>query len=223
MRCLKVIYPDGQRVWVGECPAEYLLVFGEALSELFQLQAEIGDPVVAFNDPAVVGLIKFVSSVLPVLPFRREAFSIDPFLSPLDIGMLSEFFYGADCRVAQLHAPTEEATPPLDQNDYTVENMPIMPSGNAIADLLARLSRIDNSTANAQKLMQTYDMGTLNALVQQVGELQRDPKERFEEYKKKRLEATVAYAQEHDMELYSRIMGLNIGETNGSADQVEAE
>jgi hypothetical protein len=174
---------------------------------------------VAFRDPAVVSLMKFVSSVLPVLPFRREAFSIDPFLNPLDIGTLSEFFYGADCRIAELHAPTSEAVAPLDQDDYTVDNMPIEPSGNAIADLLARLSRIDNSTANAQKLMATYDMGTLNALVQQVGELQRDPKERFEEYKKKRLEATVTYAQEHDMELYSRIMGLNSGETNGSTDQ----
>lgn len=223
MRCLKVIYPDGQRVWVGECPAEYLLVFGEALTELFEMQADIGDPMVAFNDPAVISLVKFVASMLPVLPFRREAFSIDPFLSPLAVGWLSDFFYGSDCRIAHLNAPSEDATEPLDQNDYTAENMPIAPSGNAIADLLSRLSRIDNSTANAQALIRTYDISTLNALVQQVCELQRDPKERFEEYKKKRLDATLAYAQEYDMELYGKIMGLGQGETNGSIDQVETE
>ena len=219
MRCLKVVYPDGQRAWIGECPAEYLLVFGEALDELFQLQADIGDPFVAFADPAIISLAKFVASVLPVLPFRREAFSIDPFLSPLDVGTLSDFFYGTDCRIAQLHAPTEDYRPPLDQDEYTADNMPIESSGNSIADLLARLSRIDNSTANARALMQTFDMGTLNALVQQVGELQRDPKERFEEYKKKRLEATVKYAQENDPELYSKIVGLNMGETNGNTNQ----
>lgn len=220
MRCLKVVYPDGRRAWIGECPAEYLLVFGEALSELFQLQQEIGDPVVACRDPAIIELMKFVSSVLPVLPFRREAFSIDPFLTPnLDIASLLDLFYGGDCRIAQLHAPTKESTPPLDPDEYTPETMPIEPSGNEIADLLARLSRIDNSTANAQQLMRTYDMGTLNALVQQVGELSRDPKERFEEYKKKRLEATLTYAQENDMELYSRIMGLNTGDTNDETNQ----
>ena len=109
--------------------------------------------------------------------------------------------------------------PELDKDEYTPENMPVQSSGNAIADLLARLACIDNSTANAQQLMRTYDMGTLNALVQQIGELKRDPKERFEEYKKKRLEDTIAYAQEHDMELYTKIIGLNTGEMNGNPNQ----
>jgi hypothetical protein len=218
MRTIKVVYPDGRRAWVGECPAEYLLVFGEALSELFQLQSQIGDPLLAFSDPAVVALAKFISSCLPILPFRREYFCIEPFLSPLDTVTLSAIFYGEDCQIAKLHTPGDPVSE-LEKDEYTPENMPVQSSGNAIADLLARLACIDNSTANAQQLMRTYDMGTLNALVQQIGELKRDPKERFEEYKKKRLEDTIAYAQEHDMELYTKIIGLNTGEMNGNPNQ----
>lgn len=208
MRSLKVILPDNSRIWIGECPAEYLVVFGEAMSELFALQSTHGDPMLAFNDPAVRSLIRFVASFLPILPFRREVFCVDSFLDPLDIPNLSTYFYGVDCRIAQLHAPPETSTPPLTQDEYTVENMPIQGSGNATADLLSRLSLIDNSTANAMQLIRTYDMGTLNALIQQVGELKRDPRERFEEYKAKRLDATIKDAKENDFARYAELIGL---------------
>lgn len=208
MRTLKVVYPDGSRQWVGECPAAHFPIFAEAFAELLELQAIAKDPFIAFNDGAIASLLRFLSTFLPILPHRRGAFCVDPFLTPLDIPSLTALFYGEDCQILKLHEQPD-APPPLDQDEYTPENMPIPSSGNPTADLLARLSQIDNSTANAQKLMETYDRATLHALFEQVNELRRDPKDRFEEYKQKRLDATIKHAQEHDLELYAKIVGLD--------------
>jgi hypothetical protein len=209
MRSLKIIYPDETRVWIGECPADYWPVFEQALNELFALQQEHGDPMLAFNDKAVIGLVRFIASFLPVLPFRREYFNVEPFLTPLDIPMLTAHFYGVGGHIGALHAPDEEESEEqLTEDEYTAENMPIKGSGNLTADLLARLSQTDNSNANAMALIRTYDMRTLNAFVQQVGELRRDPKERFLEYQGKRFQGIIDDAKINNPMLYAEIYGL---------------
>lgn len=213
MRSLKVIYPDKTRVWLGETAAANVLVLAEMLDDLFELQSAYGDPHIALCAPEVQGLMRQIARLLPVLPLRQESFSIEPFLTPLDVMSLTNYFWGKDCAIAQLHAP-ELAKVDAVVEEYTAETLPIPSSGNPIADILARLSMVDNNTANAMTLMETFDLGTLNALLAQVGELKRDRKERFEEYKEKRLVATINYAREHDVELYTRFIGLGGPDAN---------
>jgi hypothetical protein len=209
---LKVIYPDGTRAWIGQCPAEYMGVFEIAINELFMLQHEYGDPVMAFNDATVIAMVRYVASFLPILPWRETTFGVEPFLKPLNVPALTELFYGVDCAIAQMHIeeiPPEN--PDAEEEDPT--KIPIPSSGDAIADLLAQLSLVDNNV-NAMQLISRYDRGTLQAYVQQIYELKRDPKERFEEHKGKLLQKFIDEAEENDPMLYAELYGL--GENNGS-------
>jgi hypothetical protein len=207
---LKVIYPNGSMLWIGQCPAEHTGLFGVVLNELFLLQHEHGDPMLAFNDAAVIAMVRYVASFLPVLPWREKTFDVEPFLTPLNVPILAQYFYGVDCAIAQMHleAPEPESDEEIEE-DYSA--VPL--SGNAIADLLARLTLVDENSGNAIQLMRCYDRGTLQAYLNQIYELKRDPKERFEEYKGKLLQKFVDNAEENDPMLYAELYG--IGENNG--------
>jgi hypothetical protein len=209
---LKVIYPNGAMVWIGQCPAECTDLFGVVLNELFLLQHEHGDPMLAFNDSAVVSLVRYVASFLPILPWREKTFDVKPFLVPLNIPALSQYFYGVDCAIAQMHLGAPEPEQKSDE-EFEEDYAAVPSSGNAIADLLARLTLVDENSGNAIQLMRRYDRGTLQAYLNQIYELKRDPKERFEEYKGKKFQKFVDNAEENNPMLYAELYG--IGDNNG--------
>jgi hypothetical protein len=215
---LKVIYPNGAMVWIGQCPAECTDLFGVVLNELFLLQHEHGDPMLAFNDAAVVSLVRYVASFLPILPWREKTFDVEPFLVPLNVPALSQYFYGVDCAVAQMHLGDPE--PEQESDEEIEEDYSAVPSsGNAIADLLARLTLVDENSGNAMQLIRRYDQATLQAYLNQIYESRRDPKERFEEYKGKLLQKFVDDAEENNPMLYAELYGIgNQNVTDQSQD-----
>ncbi len=182
-------------------------MFEIALNELFLLEQGYGDPMMAFNDATIIAMVRYVASFLPVLPWREKTFDVEPFLKPLSIPALAEYFYGVDCAIAQMYV--EAPTPKIDDGvEEDPANIAIPSSGNAIADLLARLSLVDNNSGNAMAMMGRYDRETLQAYLEQIYEHKRDPKERFEEYKGKLLQKFIDNAEENDPMLYAQLYGI---------------
>jgi hypothetical protein len=195
---------DGKVDWLGKCVAADAIAFSLLRNHLLKLQSDYEDPYSGLGNPAIRWAIEQMYDRLPSL-LGKKLLEASALWKHEDLVL--DLFWGADAAALQESSrPPAVATSQAPDDDFALEEPT---SGDAFADLFAKLILVDNTIDGAQKLLNSYSLDTLVCLTQQISELRKPEKDRLDEAKAKYFNETIESARKTDHALYHQILGLD--------------